>query len=93
MEKSKLDLKVMEFSKTVFDDTFNYVSTWQSQNEKIALHFLEKLSWFPEEGKKAISQFLATYKKTQEDFKSKADEHYKKMTEYLVPRENRQQQH
>ena len=90
MEKNQIGKQMMEFNKTVFDNTFSYMATFQDQNEKIALHFLEKLPWIPQEGKKAFSESLAANKKRQEDFKAKANDNYKKVAEYFVPVETGQ---
>ncbi|PKN76979.1 MAG: hypothetical protein CVU52_02415 [Deltaproteobacteria bacterium HGW-Deltaproteobacteria-10] len=90
MEKNQLGRQMMEFNKTLFDNTFNYMATLQAQNEKIATRFLDKLPWFPEEGKKAFYQSIASYKKQQEDFKIKAQENYIKVAEYFVPVQKKQ---
>jgi predicted nucleotide-binding protein (sugar kinase/HSP70/actin superfamily) len=87
MEKNQIGRQMMEFNKMVFDNTFSHMATLQDQNKKIALNFLEKLSWFPEEGKKAFSQSLAAYNKQQEDFRAKAHDNYKKIAEYFIPAE------
>lgn len=84
MEQSQIGGRMLEFGKTVFDNTFTYMSTVQAQNEKIALRFLEKLPWIPEEGKKVFSQYFDTYKKLQEDYKSQADQSYKNVSSYFV---------
>jgi hypothetical protein len=90
MAKNQICKQMMEFHKTVFDNTFSYMATLQEQNEKIAQHFLEKLSWFPEEGRKAFAQNIDSYKKRQEDFKAKALENYKKVDECFVSAKNRE---
>jgi hypothetical protein len=87
MKKNQISGKMLEFGKTIFDNTFTYMSTLQAQNEKIALRFLEKLPWVPEEGEKAFSQYVISYKKMLEDYKSKADENYEKVSEYFIPAE------
>jgi hypothetical protein len=84
MAKNQIGKQMMEFHKTVFDNTFSYIATFQEQNGKMAQHFMERFSWFPEEGKKAFAQSIASYKKRQEDFKVKALENYKKVDEYFV---------
>lgn len=88
MKQNQISEKMLEFGKTMFDNTFMYMSTVQGQNEKIAVFFLEKLTWVPEEGKKALFQYMATYKKMQEDYKSRADENYKNFFTYFMPMEN-----
>jgi len=87
MEQNQICKQMMEFNKTVFDNTFSYMATLQSQNEEIARIFLEKLPWIPEEGKKAFSQSLAANKKRQEEFRAKANDTYRKVAEYFIPAE------
>jgi hypothetical protein len=90
MVRNQIGRQMMEFHKTVFDNTFSYMATLQAHNEKMATHFLGKLSWFPEEGEKVLYQSIANYKKNQENFKAKAMENYQKIDEYFVPAQNKQ---
>jgi hypothetical protein len=90
MEKNPICKQMMEFNKIIFDNTFSYMATLQNQNEKIVLHFLEKLPWIPEEGKKAFSESFAAITKKQESFKVKANDNYKKAAEYFVHAETGQ---
>jgi polyhydroxyalkanoate synthesis regulator phasin len=75
---------MMEFNKTAFDNTFSPMIVLQDQTEKLVSRFLEKAPWFPEEGKKAINDWMNTYKKGREDFKAAADESYKKVADYFA---------
>ena len=59
----------------------------QDQTEKLVSQFLEKAQWFPEEGKKAINEWVKAYKKGRNDFKSSADGSYKKVTDYFAKAE------
>jgi polyhydroxyalkanoate synthesis regulator phasin len=84
MDQKQIAKQMMEFNKTAFDNTFGAMIVLQDQTEKLVSRFLEKAPWFPEEGKKAITDWINTYKKGREDFKASADESYKKVTDYFV---------
>ncbi len=84
MEQKQIAKKMIEFNKTSFDNSFSSMSALQDQTEKLALSFLDKAAWFPEEGKKAINDWVISCKKGREDFKAAADESYKKVTDYFT---------
>jgi hypothetical protein len=84
MEQKQIARQMMEFNKTAFDNSFSAMSALQDQTEKLVLGFLDKAAWFPEEGKKAINDWVISYKKGREDFKAAADESYKKVADYFA---------
>ena len=84
MDQKQIAKQMIEFNKAAFDNTLTAMITMQDQTEKIVLRFLEKAPWFPEEGKKAINDWINTYKKGREDFKISADESYKKVADYFT---------
>jgi len=84
MDQKQIAKQMMEFNKTAFDNTFSAMIVLQDQTEKLVYRFLDKAQWFPEEGKKAINDWINTYKKGREDFKTSADESYKKVADYFA---------
>ena len=84
MDQKQIAKQMMEFNKTAFDNTFSAMIVLQDQTEKLVSRFLEKATWFPEEGKKAINDWIKTYTKGREDFKTAADESYKKVADYFA---------
>ncbi len=90
MEQKQIARQMMEFNKTAFDNSFSAMSALQDQTEKLVLGFLDKAAWFPEEGKKAINDWVTSYKKGREDFKTAADESYKKVADYFAQAEKQQ---
>jgi hypothetical protein len=84
MDQKQIAKQMMEFNKTAFDNTFNAMTVLQDQTEKLVFRFLEKAPWFPEDGKKAVNEWVNAYKKGREDFKITADESYKKVTDYFA---------
>jgi len=89
MEQNLLAKQVIEFNKTAFDNSFSAMSAIQDQTESLVLSFLEKAAWVPGEGKKAMSDWILSYKKGREDFKAAADESYQKVVEYFTQTEKK----
>lgn len=87
MEQNLLAKQVIEFNKTAFDNSFSAMSAIQDQTGSLVLSFLDKAAWFPEEGKKAMSDWILSYKKGREDFKTAADESYQKVVESFTQKE------
>ena len=57
---------------------------FQDQTEKLVFCFMEKATWFPEDGKKVMSEWSTVYKKGLESFKAYTDENYKKAADYFA---------
>ena len=55
----------------------------QDQTERLVSKFWEKTPMFPEEGRKAISDWMTAYKKGCEDFKNVVDDNFKKVEEFF----------
>ena len=83
MDQKQIAKHMVDFNKTAFDNTFSAMTALQDQTEKFVSNFLEKAQWFPEDGKKAINEWVKSYKKAREDFKAYADESYKKVVDYF----------
>jgi hypothetical protein len=81
MEAQKIANQMISFQKTIFDSSFNAMKMAQDQTEKMANTFMDKLSWIPEDGKKAVSDSADFYKKARDDFKQAVDDGFTKMEE------------
>jgi hypothetical protein len=84
MEQAKFTRQMIEFYKTTFDNTFNATMILQEQTEKMVGLFLEQSPWLPKEGKEAVNEWVKTYKRGRDAYKTSVDESYKKVKEYLV---------
>jgi hypothetical protein len=83
MDQKQIFRQMMEFNKAAFDNNFKALVLFQSQSEQYILRFLEKSSWMPEAGKKAMSDWLHAYNKNYECFKASADENYRRAMDYV----------
>lgn len=90
MDQKQIMKQMIDFNQKSFDHAFNAVSTLQDETESLISRFMEKSSWITPEGKKIARQFSEAYRKGRDDFKSLADENYRKASEYFVPAEKKQ---
>lgn len=89
MEVNEMDQKVMlkqmvEFNKSTFDNSFKAMVMLQEQTEKMVNTMLGQATWLPEEGKKALKDWVKSYKKGRDDFKKLVDESFKKVEDFFV---------
>jgi hypothetical protein len=88
MDQQLITKDMMAFNKSIFDNTFNMISGIQDQSERMLTSFLDHASWLPDEGKKAITDWVSAYKKGRAEFKAATDEKYEKVTSYFIKKEN-----
>lgn len=79
MDQMKLAKQFISFYKTTFDSSFNAMTILQEQTERMVALSLGQLPWMPEEGRKAVEEWVKAYKQGREDYKAMADESYKKV--------------
>jgi hypothetical protein len=83
MDAAKMTKQMIDFQKTTFDNTFNAMVMLQDQAERMANTLLEQATWLPEEGRKAIRDWVAAYKNGREEFKTNVDQSFKKVEEFF----------
>jgi polyhydroxyalkanoate synthesis regulator phasin len=84
MDQKQIARQMIQFNKTAFDNSFNAMTMVYEQNEKMVSTFLEQSTWIPENGRKAIKDWMQAYKKGCEDFKKLVDDNYKKVEEFFA---------
>ncbi|MEN6332300.1 MAG: hypothetical protein ABFD57_09955 [Smithella sp.] len=84
MDPKQIAKQMISFNKAAFDHNFHAMSSFYEQIEKFINKFWEKSPVFPEEGKKAISEWMNVYKKSCQDFQNAVDENFKKMEEIFT---------
>lgn len=84
MDNMLLARHLINFYKSSFDNTFQALTIMQEQAEKMLQTFLLQNSWLPEEGRKLIEDWANIYQQGRADFKDKADEHFRKVEDFLA---------
>ena len=84
MDPKQIAKQIVDFNKTAFDNSFNAMAVIQDQTEKMVNAMMEQTTFFPEEGKKAVKDWIETYKKGRGEFKASADENFKKVDMFFA---------
>jgi polyhydroxyalkanoate synthesis regulator phasin len=84
MEPKQMAKQMVDFNKTAFDNSFEAMSVIQDQTEKMLGSMMTQTAFFPEEGKKLVNDWIKTYKKGREEFKTAADENFKKVETFFA---------
>ena len=83
MDPAIIAKQMIDFQKTMFDNTFNAMVLVQEQTERMATTLLDQATWMPAEGKNAISGWVDAFKKGREDFKKGVDENFKRVEDFF----------
>jgi len=84
MDQKQMFKQMIDFQKSTFDNSFNAMSTLQEQGEKMVETFLDQAAWLPEDGKKAVSGWLGTYKEGRSKFKEAVEKNFEKVEKYFA---------
>ncbi len=79
MDNKLIAKQMIEFNKTAFDNSFKAMTMVYEQNEKMIEAFLGQASWMPAEGRKALQDWMESYKKGCQDFKKIVEDNYAKV--------------
>jgi len=74
---------MIDFQKSTFDNAFNAMSKLQEQGEKMVNMVIAQSPWMPDDGKQAVQEWINTYKKGRDQFKSTVEENFKKVQDYF----------
>jgi hypothetical protein len=83
MDQKQIFRQMVDFNKGAFNNAFNAMVMIQDQNETLANTMLNQATWMPEEGKKAVREWVETFKKGREEYKKTVDEAFKKVEAFL----------
>lgn len=83
MDQKQIFKQMVDFNKGAFNNAFNAMVMVQDQNETLANTMLSQATGMPEEGKKAIQEWVDTFKKGREEYKKTVDEAFKKVEGFL----------
>lgn len=84
MEQIAIVKQMIDFNKAAFDNSFKAMVMVQEQTGKMVNTFLDQNPWIPEEGKKAISEWIKAYKKGRDDFKKYIDDSFKQVEDFFA---------
>jgi hypothetical protein len=76
--------QILDFNRKVFEDSFSVIAAVEEQSEKTLSLFKEETLFFPEQSKKAIEEWIKTYKNGMDNFKTNIDSRFKFIEDCLL---------
>jgi hypothetical protein len=71
--------QMMEFNKAAFENSYGMMAAIQDQMERMVSMYMDKTSGLPDEGRKALYEWMDVYRKGCEDFKNSIDDGFRKL--------------
>lgn len=87
MDQNQIFKQMVDFNKAAFDNSIQAMIMVQDQTEKMVKTTLEQAAWLPEEGKKAVGDWMDACKKGSQDFKKAVDDNFKKVEDFFASTE------
>ena len=83
MDTTNIAKQMIAFQKATFNNTFNAMVLLQEQTEATLNSALKQFDWLPEEGQKAIGDWIGAYKKGREEFKKVGESYFVKVDSFF----------
>lgn len=83
MDQSIFIKQFIDFNKTTFNNMLSAIDLLQQQSEGMTASLLDQAVWLPDEGKKAITDWIKSVKKGREDFKKTVDDNFSKVEDFF----------
>lgn len=79
MYPEKIAEQMIDFQRNMFDNTFNTIVVLQDQAERMMSTLVDQATWLPPEARKAIDEWIKSYKKGREDYRKMVYEGFDNM--------------
>jgi Asp/Glu/hydantoin racemase len=84
MNQSDFIKQTINFNQTSFNSAYDATVMVQDQFEKVATSIMDQAAWVPEEGRKAIDNYVDVIKSGRQQFKKYMDDSFKRAEEILI---------
>ena len=83
MDQKQIFKQMMDFNKGAFNNAFNAMVMVQDQTETLTSTMLNQATGIPEEGRKALLDWVDAFKKGRKEYKKTVDEAFKKVEDFF----------
>lgn len=84
MSQTAMARQMIETTKAAFDTSFRGMALLQEQAERAAESFLSQAPWLPEEGTKAVRDWIELCRQGRTSYKEAVDSGYTNVMEFLA---------
>ena len=79
MDQKKTIKQAIDFNKNAFNNVFNALVVLQDHAERVCNAALENANWIPKEGRNALGEWTASFKKGRENYKDTVNKGFKEL--------------
>lgn len=83
MDQKQIARQMIQFNKAAMDNSFKAMTMVYEQNERMVDTMLAQSNWLPENGRKAIQDWMGAFKSGYTDFKKMLDNNYSKVEAFF----------
>jgi polyhydroxyalkanoate synthesis regulator phasin len=83
MDQKQIFKQMVDFNRSAFNNAFNAMVMVQDQTETLSNTMLNQATWLPEEGKKALQEWVEAFKKGREEYKKTVEDAFKKVESFF----------
>ena len=83
MDQKQIFKQMIDFNKATFENAYNTVVLLQDQAERMTSTVMDQTTWMPEEGKKAVNEWVKAYKKGRDDIKKSMDHGFEQVENFV----------
>lgn len=87
MEHAKMAKQMVDFQKATFDNSVNAMILFQEQAETMIALALEQSPWLPADGRRVITEWVASYKKARDEYRKTIEDNFKRVEEFFATAE------
>jgi gas vesicle protein len=84
MDPKKVVKQSFDFYKSTFNNTFNAMQMLQEQTEKTVNMYMGMMTGFPDEGKKAVNEWMKAFKKGGDQLKTTVEDNFRRVEEMFA---------
>lgn len=88
MYQNEMFKNMIQFNKTLFENTYNAITLMQDEAEKMFDSLLSQNCLLPKDGKSLMDEWAKVYKTGRESFKHHTDAAFKKVETFLSETRN-----
>lgn len=85
MDQKQIVRHMLEFHKSTFRNGFNAMVMLQDQTEKVMQNFFNQAAWIPEDLKKSVNDWVASYKKGRDEFRKAVEDNFNRVDDFFTP--------
>jgi hypothetical protein len=92
MDQTRMSKQAIDLQKTAFDNVVSSMLFYLDSTQSLSRTLVNQNPWVPEEGKRALVEWMQSNRKVLEDFKQAVDDGYSRMGSCFMSNEGQQRQ-